>query len=58
MPNLVQIVGDLAAAFERLQVPYALGGALATNYWGIVRTTQDVDCLISVPALQFQQVAI
>ena len=57
MPNLLDIVTELASAFDRLQLRFALGGALATSYWGIVRTTQDVDCLIAVPALKYQLLA-
>jgi predicted nucleotidyltransferase len=47
----------LADVFQRLQLPCAFGGALANNYWGIVRTTQDVDCLISIPAVKYQILA-
>jgi hypothetical protein len=57
MPNLIDIVIGLAGVFERLHLPFALGGALANNYWGIVRATQDIDCLISVPALKYQLLA-
>jgi hypothetical protein len=54
MPSLIDVVNVLAEAFDRLHVRYAVGGAIANNYWGIVRTTQDVDCLISLPALKYQ----
>jgi predicted nucleotidyltransferase len=57
MPDLLEIVAELASAFDHLQLRFALGGALATSYWGIVRTTQDVDCLISIPAIKYQQLA-
>ena len=57
MTSLVQLVCDLADLFDRLQLPFALGGALATNYWGVVRTTQDIDCLVAVPALKYQTLA-
>ena len=57
MPNLLDVVTELAGAFDRLQLRFALGGALATSYWGIVRTTQDVDCLVAVPALKYQRLA-
>lgn len=50
MPELLELVTELASVFDRLQMRFALGGALATSYWGIVRTTQDVDCLVAVPA--------
>ena len=57
MPNLLRLVSDLVCVFDRLELRYALGGALATNYWGVVRTTQDVDCLIALPALKYQGLA-
>jgi len=54
MPNLIEVIDKLAEAFERLQLRYAVGGALANNYWGILRATRDVDCLISLPAIKYQ----
>ena len=57
MPNLIDLVGELAGAFNRIQVRFAVGGALANNYWGVVRTTQDIDCLIAIPAIRYQQFA-
>lgn len=57
MPNLVEIVGKFADVFDRLRIQYAIGGALANNYWGIVRTTQDIDCLIALPAIKYQSLA-
>jgi hypothetical protein len=48
---------DLAELFERLGIRYAFGGALANNLWGIVRATQDVDCLVLIPALRYQELA-
>jgi predicted nucleotidyltransferase len=54
MPSLIDLVGELAVAFHRLQIPFAVGGALANNYWGVVRTTQDIDCLIALPAIKYQ----
>jgi predicted nucleotidyltransferase len=54
MPTLIDVVAVLAEIFDRLQLRFAVGGALANNYWGIVRTTHDVDCLISLPAIKYQ----
>ena len=34
-----------------------MGGAIAQNYWGTVRATQDVDILISIPRIRFQELA-
>lgn len=57
MPNLLQVVVSLGQVFDGLQIPFAIGGAIANNYWGVVRTTQDIDCLISVPAIKYQALA-
>ena len=54
MPNLIDVVVALGNIFARLQLRFAIGGALANNYWGIVRATRDVDCLISLPAIKYQ----
>jgi hypothetical protein len=57
MPSIIDVVVALSAIFERLRLRYAVGGALANNYWGILRATEDVDCLISLPAIQYQSFA-
>ena len=57
MPNLIDVVVALAEVFDRLKLSFAIGGALANNYWGIVRATEDIDCLISLPALKYQSFA-
>ncbi len=54
MPNLIDVVVSLGEVFDRLQLNFAIGGALANNYWGIVRATEDVDCLVSLPAIKYQ----
>jgi hypothetical protein len=57
MQQLIPLITDLAEVFQRLDLRYAFGGALANNYWGTVRTTVDVDCLVLVPALKYQALA-
>jgi hypothetical protein len=57
MPDLIDIVIKLAAVSQRLQIRFAIGGALANNYWRIVRATLDVVCLIALPAIKFQMLA-
>jgi predicted nucleotidyltransferase len=54
MPNLIDVVVALAEVFDRLAIRFAVGGALANNYWGTVRATRDVDCLISLPQVKYQ----
>jgi hypothetical protein len=54
MRQLIRLIEDLADAFDRLGLAYAVGGAIANNYWGIVRATVDADCLVAIPALKYQ----
>jgi hypothetical protein len=37
------VVGQIAAVLEGLEVPYVVGGSLASSVYGIPRATQDVD---------------
>jgi predicted nucleotidyltransferase len=57
MPNLLEVVSNLAECFDRLKLRYAVGGAIANGFWGIVRTTKDVDCLVAIPAMSYQLLA-
>ena len=49
-------IDQIAAVLARHGLRHAFGGALAQNYWGVVRATQDVDVLALIPALEFQKV--
>lgn len=55
--RLVPLVLALADLLDRLKLPHAFGGALANNYWGVVRATQDIDLLALLPALRYQEAA-
>lgn len=57
LPALADVVLRLGRIFERLDVPYAIGGAVAVSFWGVPRTTQDADCLVAVPAVAYQRLA-
>src|SRR5688572_12718853 len=39
---------QIADAFERANIPYAIGGALALGIWGVPRGTVDVDVNVFV----------
>ena len=39
----IQVTQLLAKVFDRLQIPYLVGGSLASSLHGIPRATQDVD---------------
>jgi hypothetical protein len=44
----LQVVREVAAVFERLAIPYALGGSMASSVYGISRFTRDAD-LVAEP---------
>jgi hypothetical protein len=48
-PSLVQVIRGLEDLFERLGLARSYGGAIAYNYFGPPRLTQDVDVLVLVP---------
>ncbi|MBI4585250.1 MAG: hypothetical protein HY717_14650 [Planctomycetes bacterium] len=54
MQELLRLTETLADLFDALRLRHAFGGALANNLWGTVRTTVDVDCLVLIPALQYE----
>lgn len=54
LPAVLLAVTD---AVESLGLTYAVGGAIAQNYWGTVRGTVDVDILAQIPALRYQDLA-
>ena len=57
LPALADVVLRLSDVFEKLAIPYAIGGAVATSFWGVPRTTQDADCLVAVPSVAYQRLA-
>ena len=46
---VAQLVAD---AFDRLDIPYLIGGSLASSLHGIPRTTQDVDLVADIKMFQ------
>ena len=52
LTSLTSVLRRVAEVLEGLAIPYVVSGGVAQNYWGIVRTTVDLDLLITVPALR------
>ena len=44
----VQVTKIVAEVFERLQIPYFVGGSLASSLYGIPRATADVDIIADI----------
>jgi hypothetical protein len=50
LTDLVAAALSLSDALERAGIPYALGGALALNFWSDPRGTRDIDLNVFLPA--------
>jgi hypothetical protein len=48
-------LAQVVAVLERLHIPYAVGGSLASSTYGRVRFTQDADLTIKVSQSQVEQ---
>ncbi len=53
LPASVNVVMLVVNIFDRLQIPYLVGGSIASAYYGVARSTLDVDI---VADLQSEQV--
>lgn len=42
-PDILAAIKPVCDAFERLQIPYYIGGSIASSAYGIARATMDVD---------------
>lgn len=40
---------DCLRRLNRLELNYVLTGSMASNYWGIPRTTHDLDFVVQIP---------
>jgi hypothetical protein len=45
-PQELLILQDLTGVLDRLHIPYAIGGSIASSIYGTVRFTQDVDITV------------
>lgn len=48
-PGLVDVIHWLEGVFDRLRIRHSYGGAIAYNYHGPARFTEDVDVLVLLP---------
>ena len=47
-PTAIDVVLQMARILESLEIPYYVGGSLASTMYGKVRTTQDVDLIADI----------
>jgi hypothetical protein len=45
-----ELLVDALRRLNRVGLPYMLTGSMASNYWGIPRTTHDLDFVLQLPA--------
>lgn len=48
LAGALQVAREVAEIFERLGVPYLVGGSLASSLHGIPRSTQDADLVVAL----------
>jgi hypothetical protein len=58
MLRLARTFELLAAALDRLAVPYAVVGSVASSARGAYRATEDIDVLANLPTHQAEQLAL
>lgn len=51
----VEVTLKVTSVFEKLSVPYLIGGSLASTLYGMVRTTQDSDIVAEMQIEHLQQ---
>lgn len=44
----LRIIGKLDTVFSKLNIPYFVGGSIASSLYGIPRATQDVDIIVEM----------
>lgn len=47
--NEKELLADCLRRLNRAGAPYMLTGSMASNYWGIPRTTHDLDFVVQLP---------
>jgi hypothetical protein len=57
MNPLANTISELASALERVGIPYAIGGSVASSVRGIVRATIDVDVVVRIGVGQTEALA-
>ena len=54
LPDPLQITRRIAEVFEFLQIPYLVGGSLASSLHGIPRSTQDADVVADMKPIHIE----
>ena len=43
LPESVSVLMSVVAVFDRLSIPYLVGGSMASAFYGVARSTLDAD---------------
>ena len=54
--HLYEVLDTACKTLERAGIDYAVAGGLAAGYWGVPRTTSDVDLVVAVSVDQIDRV--
>ena len=57
LPEPIAVTVKVTHALEKLDIPYFIGGSLASTLYGMVRTTQDADVVADMQAEHIQPFA-
>jgi len=55
LPEPLQIVLQIARVLDELQIPYFIGGSLASALYGTIRSTMDADLIVDLRVEHVQQ---
>ena len=55
MPSLADGLARLLEVLDRLEIPYAIGGSVASTFYGNLRTTNDVDLVAKIAPHQIDE---
>ncbi len=55
--EIVQALLPFLQALDRFQIPYYVGGSVASSYYGSWRRTQDVDVILAIRPDQIRTLA-
>ena len=50
-PDLLQAIAPVVSAFDQLDIPYHIGGSVASSVYGLARTTLDADLVADMKSL-------
>ncbi len=47
-PDIIETISPLTEVFEKLSIPYCIGGSIASSIYGMARATMDVDLVADI----------